>query len=1132
MATRKYSNKRKRRVNRFDVGGNIIIPGLGDLGINTVTDISNNPIPNSLIQTPAATGLSPLAKGAIGAVGGIVGNIGGQLIGGGLQSDAGNAISGIGSAVGAGLSAVNPVLGGVVSAGSGLLGGITNALFGSKLNKENIAKIENSNTALNTLQIDDSSTESVLDQFGDTTFGQSFSRSDIGSDGLFSNKAKNTYKRLQREQDEALARAYSNFGNAINNVKQNQVTDTLRNFAAYGGPITMRYTGPMSPFGNQFADGGSIYIRPENRGKFTALKKRTGKSATWFKEHGTPAQKKMAVFALNARKWKHNNGGFLNGNNEDSGIFLYNSRPFGLYNTGNVEGHIKANGGPKEGGRQYKSQANTALGELSENLGVNPEVGDLVSSGLSFVPIVGTALGIADLGRDIYNGATGRADVNASDYLYDVVGLLPGGKAITAIGKGSKALGAGKVANTLLKTGRNISRNTTKGVRSASKRISEVAGDAYNSATEAALSRGSDIYKNAMKSRERSKAAKTVADDIYNTMGTNAFRYNQLRTGAKAANAVHDSGDNLEGLANWMIDWRTNKKAKGGFLNNQHGGIFDNGVTTIGNGGTHEQNPFEGIQLGVDNQGIPNLVEEGEVIFNDYVYSNRIKAPKEVKKKYKLRGNTFADLAENAQKESEERPNDPISQRGLQDIMAKLAMEQESIKARKEERKANKYAKGGHLYPDGGFTYGTDMLNLDRSINTADLYKQGSNYMNARQYVLDNWDTPYVQDWLNNYYKPFVTSYNKSRGYNGSFNVNRDQFEKGTYDSSFGGMHQGLLNFQYPEGNTGVASPYSDAVTAYTLRNFLGNPVRSYAPGSEPSTYMGSGLTTSTYVDADGNTINYLDPSLSPSKKSADSTVETSKGKGKGNKANPLTYLRYAPILGSAIGLTQGLLSKPDYSNADAILEASRDAGRYMPVDYKPVGNYLTYTPFDRDYYINKANAQASATRRAITGQSAGNRATAMAGLLAADYNAQNNLGNLARQAAEYNFANRQAVETFNRGTNMFNSEQALKAAMANQDAYSRSAASRLQGTAQAMAMRQAIDNARNAGIAANFTNIFQGLGDIGREEVERSWIEKNPYLYYDTSTTGRGINYKGNNNSKSYGGYITRKNKKKGGKR
>ena len=56
----------------------------------------------------------------------------------------------------------------------------------------------------------------------------------------------------------------------------------------------------------RFADGKSpIHIKPANRGKFTRLKKRTGKSASWFKAHGTPAQKKMAIFALNARKWKH-----------------------------------------------------------------------------------------------------------------------------------------------------------------------------------------------------------------------------------------------------------------------------------------------------------------------------------------------------------------------------------------------------------------------------------------------------------------------------------------------------------------------------------------------------------------------------------------------------------------------------------------------------------------------------------------------------------------------------------------------------------------------------------------------------------------------------------------------------------
>lgn len=66
------------------------------------------------------------------------------------------------------------------------------------------------------------------------------------------------------------------------------------------------------PYNEPFLkNGGKIHIKPENRGKFTALKERTGHSASWFKEHGTPSQKKMATFALNARKWKHSDGGLM-----------------------------------------------------------------------------------------------------------------------------------------------------------------------------------------------------------------------------------------------------------------------------------------------------------------------------------------------------------------------------------------------------------------------------------------------------------------------------------------------------------------------------------------------------------------------------------------------------------------------------------------------------------------------------------------------------------------------------------------------------------------------------------------------------------------------------------------------------
>lgn len=54
-----------------------------------------------------------------------------------------------------------------------------------------------------------------------------------------------------------------------------------------------------------FASCGSIYIKPENRGKFTATMKRTGKSAEELSHSKNPLTRKRAIFALNARKWKH-----------------------------------------------------------------------------------------------------------------------------------------------------------------------------------------------------------------------------------------------------------------------------------------------------------------------------------------------------------------------------------------------------------------------------------------------------------------------------------------------------------------------------------------------------------------------------------------------------------------------------------------------------------------------------------------------------------------------------------------------------------------------------------------------------------------------------------------------------------
>ena len=142
-------------------------------------------------------------------------------------------------------------------------------------------------------------------------------------------------------------------------------------------------------------------------------------------------------------------------------------------------------------------------------------------------------------------------------------------------------------------------------------------------------------------------------------------------------------------------DTTDNKKAFGGEL--IHGGIFSNGVQEINTGGTHEQNPYGGVQIGVDEQNIPNLVEEGEVVWNDYVFSNRLIVPKSVRQKYKLGNNknlAFAEAAKKLQKESKERPNDPISKNGLNATLSDLANEQEKIRVVKTQNN-NKFPYGG-----------------------------------------------------------------------------------------------------------------------------------------------------------------------------------------------------------------------------------------------------------------------------------------------------------------------------------------------------------------------------------------------------------------------------------------------------
>lgn len=382
-----------------------------------------------------------------------------------------------------------------------------------------------------------------------------------------------------------------------------------------------------------------------------------------------------------------------------------------------------------------------------------------------------------------------------------------------------------------------------------------------------------------------------------------------------------------------------NWNAFGGWLNTQ-GGDFTNGVTFIDEGGSHEENPYQGIQIGVDPEGAPNLVEQGEVVYDDYVFSDRMEIPDDIRKEYKLRGKTFAKAAKSAQRESEERPNDPLSTKGLQAAMERIAAAQEEARERKEAHRE------GNEYPSM-FAYGGD----------------------TNPYGLALEDPMSVEE---------------------------------------------LEALMAQSGETGEIAP-------------------------------------------------------------------------EGNNDKRQTWTRYAPIIGSGLASLSDLFSRPDYSGANMI--SGVDLGAEA-AGYAPIGNYLSYRPLDRDFYINKMNQQAAATRRGLMNTSGGNRLNAQAGILAADYNYGQNMGNLARQAEEYNQQLRERVEAFNRGTNMFNTETGLKASMFNAESRNAAKRARLGQATTAAQMRQAIKDQDAARRSANITNFLQGLGDMGWENEQANWLD------------------------------------------
>lgn len=822
----------KQPINLYPDGGNLL-------------DSLTNGNGLSLKNTFSGQNLIDIAKGGIGALGSVVGQVGGNLIGGGLSSGAGNTIGSIGSTVGSAISSVNPLLGGIVSVGSGLIGGLTNRMFGSKLNQENINQVKgNISSTANTSF--GGSADDLMSQLSGASMLGNINRSDIGKDGWFSHKAKNLTNKLRAQAEAANTRLYNNFNQAADITNENQFLQSMYNVEAFGGPL--------------FKEGG-IMIKKENRGKFT----------------------------------------------------------------------------------ESANRANMGVQEYARHILANKE-----------------------------------------DY-----------------------------SPTLI----------------------------------------------------------------------------------KRANFARNFGG---------------RKAFGGDLNT-YGGTYNGGLEYIDNGGTHEQNPFNGVPMGTDRNGTPNLVEEGETIWNDYVFSNRLKVPETLTDKYKLSKDiTFAEASKKLGKEIEETPNDSISKRTFNSFMQDLQQSQEEVKAKKELAKAKRQFNKLSPQEQLGILNGTPVQGDNTMLsNPNEMVSNEPQQFDDGGWIFDNmWEG--APEYQNSYLKgniPYYQGKVSSKGYSvkdieGTDNYKnftkyaltlpdshnywqtlsnktgkdvtylKNNYERLRNDGKLGWVHR------TPKFNN-ISTQADTPFTIYQPLDALGNqkPFNMLSPYGMG--YSANDIVPfSDRVDANGNTVIDL--------KNKEFISADTKKKTNNKEDNGLlpTWMRYAPIVGSAIGAASSLLSKPDESSADAILTAAREAGQYTPISFNPIGDYIQYNPFDRDYYINKLNAESGAARRAIINQASGNRGNAMAGILAADYNAQNQLGALARQAEEYNLAQRQKVAEFNRGTNMFNTEGMFKADIANQAAKMQVRNTLLQGTMQAERLRQAARQQLAAERSANLTNLFNNIGNIGRENM------------------------------------------------
>lgn len=971
--------------------------------------------------------LSGLAKASISAAGSVVGSLGNKLISGGLSSGAGNAISSIGGTVGEALSAVNPVVGGIVSAASGILGGGVNALFGMKTDQKKLNAANKGTNYLNNFTSNASSFDEIQGPNAVAGVQNAY------KGGLFrKGKARRKNAALRAERTTAESWANRSVDNNIDNIADTQMDNLLANYAAFGGPLGgLQGTGAID-YGFM-----SDYLVAKN-------KSAEAKNKISTNVFGNLPVTPLSTFAL---------GGGIHIKKSHRGLFTKEAKEHGM-GVQEFASHVLAN--KDKYSPEVVKRANFARNSTKFALGGDIQTnGSDFSNGLMHIDAGGSHESSPYDGVQLGTDAQGKPNlVEEGETIFDDYVFS---KRIKADAQTKKRFHVGKNADiSYADLSKKLEKESAERPNDAisqaglEKQMHDLADEQERQKSEMQSKKAQEIFASLPPEQQRS-IMQQVAMEVQQA------QQQQMEQPTDEVPQQAEQQSTNEQMMQQPVEQPVAEEpqvnACGGKINK-----YDKG-------GDMKKKIYNALGLYTDSD------------FDKWAYDKKVDRITDWENI--LKNKQFMDALSGVN------PTlyDAIS-RGydfgtyIPKANNKLTFDFTHGGWGREDYDAwngSTDAAWKEAVKKGLVKKGMNSEEIGKALSQTDAYKRGSDWLKADegnrllylQRILNSQDAPQAaRDYAARYVDANGWLKDAKRDYQTIFEDPNGTGVRNTHPGTYWKTPNEILR---------------DKQTGNYVINDDGSIEEIY--GNVPKDWTNAG-NYSWQDDKSDYTYNYYKRPVA----STDGTNNNGDYQKEIAPKHKNEKLRYAGLFGPLVGLGMQAMGigKPDYSRMDAAVEAASGSPAFA--QYKPIGNYLTYTPMDIWYEQNRMDANSRATDRAIL-NNASPIGTKMAGLLANSYNSQIADGDLYRKALEYNDAKRQKVAEFNRGTDQWNSEAFNKTSLANAEIANRQRQFKAQMQMDAARQRMTADAAWNQGIYGNVSGLFKGISDLGRENAQHNMI-------------------------------------------